>query len=37
MNKVADQVRLLTQKMEGINGDILSMSAKIDSIAEFVR
>jgi methyl-accepting chemotaxis protein len=37
MNKVADQVRVLTQKMEAINADILAMSAKIDSIAEFVR
>jgi methyl-accepting chemotaxis protein len=37
MNKVADQVRLLTQKMEAINTDILSMSAKIESISEFVR
>jgi hypothetical protein len=37
MNKVADQVRALTQKMETINTDILSMSAKINSISEFVR
>ena len=37
MNKVAEQVRVLTQKMEAINADILSMSAKIDSISEFVR
>ena len=37
MNKVADQVRALTQKMEAINGDILSMSAKVESISEFVR
>jgi threonine dehydrogenase-like Zn-dependent dehydrogenase len=37
MNKVAEQVRSLTQKMEAINGDILSMSVKINSISEFVR
>lgn len=37
MNKVAEQVRSLTQKMESINGDILSMSVKINSISEFVR
>jgi threonine dehydrogenase-like Zn-dependent dehydrogenase len=37
MNKVAEQVRTLTQKMEAINGDILSMSVKINSISEFVR
>jgi hypothetical protein len=37
MNKLADQVRNLTQKMEAINADILSMSSKINSISEFVR
>lgn len=37
MNKVAEQVRTLTQKMEAINADILSMSAKVESISEFVR
>jgi methyl-accepting chemotaxis protein len=37
MNKVAEQVRALTQKMEAINGDILSMSVKVESISEFVR
>ena len=37
MNKVADQVRILTQKMETINANILSMSTKINSISEFVR
>ncbi len=37
MNKVAEQVRALTQKMEAINTDILSMSAKVESISEFVR
>lgn len=37
MNKVADQVRVLTLKMEAINRDILSMSTKINSISDFVR
>lgn len=37
MNKVAEQVRSLTQKMETINADILSMSEKVESISEFVR
>jgi threonine dehydrogenase-like Zn-dependent dehydrogenase len=37
MNKVAEQVRSLTLKMESINKDILSMSVKINSISDFVR
>jgi methyl-accepting chemotaxis protein len=37
MNKVAEQVRALTQKMESINADILRMSAKVESISEYVR
>ncbi len=37
MSKVAEQVRTLTQKMETINTEILSMSEKISSITEFVR
>lgn len=37
MNKVAEQVRILTQKMETINTDIHSIAAKINSISEFVR
>lgn len=37
MSKVAEQVRTLTQRMESINTDILSMSTKISSISEFVR
>ena len=37
MNKVAEQVRVLTLKMETINTDILSMSVKVNSISEFVR
>lgn len=37
MSKVAEQVRVLTQKMEAINSDILAMSTKINSISEFVR
>lgn len=37
MNKVAEQVRTLTQKMESINADILRMSTKVESISEYVR
>lgn len=37
MNKVAEQVRALTQKMESINADILRMSTKVESISEYVR
>lgn len=37
MNRVAEQVRTLTQKMEAINADILSMSEKVSGITEFVK